>query len=253
VPNPSLAPEHQQGAEGGIELYWGRRFALVMTRYNQVVDGLIARPDVDSVRSLVPNPRFSSSVLDADGYGFYGQGKPLNIGSIRNQGWELQGTVTTGPLSTKGTYSWTKSRVIGVNAAYRNLLSGTQYQPGTSFSYLPEHTWALSVTYARAGTSVGLNLTGTGMLRNFINQQYMEGLNTSIRLPANRLRMDQPSTYAYLNAGYFLADLIATHQLAAHVEGLVQIQNVGDQYHSDYGASYATLGRQTRAGVRLRL
>jgi outer membrane receptor protein involved in Fe transport len=60
--------------------------------------------------------------FDADGRCFRYQSQYLNIGAIRNQGWELQGSVNTGPLTTRGTYSWSKSRIIGIIPKYRTLL-----------------------------------------------------------------------------------------------------------------------------------
>src|SRR5262249_52882271 len=138
--NPELVPEHQQGGEGGLELYLGTHGSLVVTRYNQTVDGLIAQPVVDSVRSLVPCPigqcEASSSSRDANGYGYWRQYESLNMGSIRNQGWELQASANLGPLTTRGTYSWTKSRTIGVNPKYRAFFANQpQYTPGATFQY----------------------------------------------------------------------------------------------------------------------
>jgi outer membrane receptor protein involved in Fe transport len=98
--NPNLLPEQQQGGEGGVEVYVGTRGSLVVTRYNQTVDNLIVNAVVDSVFLL---PEYQ--VL----YGQYAfplrQVENLNLGSVRNQGWELVGTLNVGPLTTKGTYS----------------------------------------------------------------------------------------------------------------------------------------------------
>jgi outer membrane receptor protein involved in Fe transport len=123
VANPLLTPESQQGGEGGLELYLGTRASFVVTRYNQTVDGLIERINVDSVRSLAQFPTYYEGPLDTAGYGYQYQAKYLHIGSIRNQGWELQGTLNLGPFATRGTYSWTKSRVIGITPMYRSYFA----------------------------------------------------------------------------------------------------------------------------------
>jgi len=268
--NADLGPEHQQGGEAGLELYFGNRATLVVTRYNQTVDGLIAAAPVDSVRSIIPNPTFSGLTCaqwlsydytgyctsqDAMGFTYVGQNQYLNIASIRNQGWELQGSVVTGPISTHGTYSWTKSRVLGVNPKYRAFFTRSgfpQYQPGATFMFLPEHTWALDMTYARSGTTVALNVSGTGSLRSSSSQFSYERLGGSIRLYENWLTFNN-SGYTSTNDPYAIADLIASHRILPNVEGLLQVHNLMNHYANDFGADYATMGRQTQVGLRVHL
>lgn len=122
--NPELGPEHQQGGEGGIELYFGNRGSLVVTRYNQTVNNLISEVPIDSVQSLVSDAVFDCGTPKDNGYCYTKQWQNLNVGSIRNQGWELQGSINTGPFTTRGTYSWTKSRVIGITPKYSPLVLG---------------------------------------------------------------------------------------------------------------------------------
>jgi len=258
IANPNLGPEYQQGGEGGIELYLGGAGSLTITRYNQTVNRLISSPTVDSVRSLIPDPfgycSSSPSSCGVGGYVYSYQIQNLNIGNIRNQGWELQGTITTGPVTTKGTYSWTKSRVLGIDAQYRHLFPASsypQYQPGASFQYLPEHTWATSVTYAHAGTTVGVNFNGTGFLYNSGDELYYStyyGRLMSVKGRATGL----PGYQSRAN-GYLMADLNASHRLNHAVEGVVSIQNLTNKYRSDYDSIHGTMGRQSKLGVRVRL
>lgn len=251
--NPELAPEHQQGGEGGLELYLGTRGSFVVTRYNQTVDGLITNPRVDSVRSLVTNPSYSES-KDADGYGYIRQSQYLNVGSIRNQGWELQGSVNTGPFTTRGTYSWTKSRTIGMNPKYQaQFSSSSQYKPGATFSYLPEHTWAVGLMYTHAHSTLTLNMTGNGQFRNNTDDFSVRNLNSNIRLQQNRLNVNNSVPYINFSSNYVLADLTAAHRFSSHVEGLLQVQNLADRYKNDYSALYVTMGRQTKMGFRVKL
>jgi outer membrane receptor protein involved in Fe transport len=250
--NPELGPERQQGGEGGVELYFGERASLVVTRYNQTVDGLLLSPKVDSVRSLSPNPTSSYDVLDADGYGYIYQYQYLNVGSIRNQGWELQGSANAGPITTRATYSWTKSRTIGITPKYRAVLANqTQYQPGAMFSFLPEHTWALGVTYARTRTTVAVNVTGIGQLGNSRDEFFNRHISGGIRLLVNRLNASN-GPYFNFNNGYALADFTAAHRFARAVEGVLQVQNLTNRYENDSDAGYATIGRQMKVGLRIR-
>ena len=270
--NPTLGPEYQEGREGGLELYLGQRASLVVTRYVQTVDGLIANlPAVDSVKSLLPNPTwygmscadflsFGSTYFcnssDANGYAYTLVTQNANVGSLRNQGWELQGTMSTGPLTTKGTYSWTKSRVIGIAEKYRAQFPPglyPQYQTGATFNFLPEHTWALGMTYTQSRTTISLSVNGTGRLRNTDNVFFYQNLASSIRLRANNLNVSAPQwSYISFNRSYALTDLNATHRLSARVEGVLQVQNLSNLYVNDLDGGSAVMGRQTKIGFRIR-
>jgi len=247
IANPDLGPEFQQGGEGGVDLYFGKLGSLIVTRYNQTADGLIAGAAVDSVRSI-PYPYGPAN----NQYYYLQQLKNVNIGSIRNQGWEFQGTVNTGPLTTKGTYSWTKSRMIGITPAYRALFpvsSYPQYGPGAVFNNFPEHTWALLLQYGKANSVVSLDVHGIGML-----YRYSDDLSWgiwSIRLDGDKARMSLQG-YRALSRGYTTTDVNATHRFAKHVELVAQIQNLGNYYRSDYSTLYPVMGRQSKFGVRLR-
>lgn len=260
VANPDLGPEFQQGGEGGIELYLGSRGSIIVTRYNQTVDGLInSISPFDSVRSLLPDaekPCIGIPVA-SNGYCYTYQQINMNVGSIRNQGWELQGTVNTGPLTTVGTYSWTKSRFLGITPKYRYLFSNvaqfTFWQPGSTVSFFPEHTWSVTTTYARAWTRVSLNVNGTGF-------SYRIGDDLSLQASsALRLRAQQSPVWSLPNGrrplgpGYAMADLNISQKLSSNMDGTLQIQNLTDYYRNDYNASAAVIGRQARVGLRVRL
>lgn len=249
--NTALEPESQQGGEGGIELYFGNVGSLVVTRYNQTVDQLIINyPRADSVRSLT-NTTFIFNSRDDEGYGYEWQNQYLNIGSIRNQGWELRGTGSRGPFTATTTYSWTKSRVLGIAARYRSLLSNSQYQPGASFDFLPEHTWAANVSYSRARTTVALNVDGVGFrYRGHDDVSVAVGFP---RLSQTRPRMNMPTTYRPIGSGYATANLNASQRFSRSIEGVLHVQNLTDYYQSDASAILGTVGRQTRAGLRIKM
>jgi hypothetical protein len=195
------------------------------------------------------------SSQDAAGYGYALQGEEVNAVDIRNQGWELQGNVVTGPFTTRGTYSWTKSRSLGITPQYRRLFSDVTYyptyQPGATYALLPEHTWAMGITYARARTSVALNVTGTGRVRTNANQFSATSLAPQIRDQQYRYNMDW-NRYISLNNGYALADLNASQRFASQVEGVLQVTNLTNNYINDYSYGVATIGRTGKVGFRVR-
>jgi len=255
--NPNLGPENQQGGEGGAELYFGNRGSLVITRFNQTVNDLIINVyGVDSVRTLQPYPNcvvtFDCLRVDADGYGYLGMSQNLNVANIRNQGWEAQGTLNVGPFTTRGTYSWTKSRVIGVTERYRALMSGA-YAPGSGIRTFPEHTWALDVRYGRGASSMEVTMNGTGQVPLAYDDLFYDHLDSGIRLSSERWLMNFPAAWLpYFSApGYVIVDVNATHRFNRVVEAVLQIQNAGNTYRSDDDRNFAVLGRQTKMGVRL--
>lgn len=251
--NPDLGPSYQQGGEGGIELYFGNRASLIVTRFNQTVDGLIAPPIVDSLRSSIPVPAgFSQAAIDAAGYGYWYQTQNLNVGSIRNQGWETKGSVTLGAFATQATYSWTKSRVIGITPRYRPYLVGSQYEPGLPFNFLPEHTWAMTFSYAHSATNVSLTVNGTAFQYGTDEISLIATQFTPIRLRSDQPRTSLPTNYRPQSPGYSTADLNASHRFNKTIDGVLQVVNLTDYYRNEYQASYAVMGRQLKAGFRIR-
>lgn len=257
--NPNLEPEYQQGGEGGMELYFGSRASLVVTHYNQTVDNLIFGVNgVDSVRSLTnttPSFNCSSVFRDDDGYCYYYQLQYLNVGSIRNQGWELQSSINMGPFTSKATYSWTTSRVIGITPRYRAKLPFSLFQPGRTIALVPEHTWALNTTYAKAGSTVSLSINGVSRIYNENSIANELGLLiSSARIINTQPRMNNPTDYRVPGSGYTTADLNATHRFSSRIDALFQTVNLTDYKHSDVAdGQHASIGRQTKAGLRIRL
>lgn len=258
--NADLGPEFQQGGEGGLELYFANRGSLVFNRFNQTVDDLIASVSgVDSVRSLQqytiqPTTAGVCSTFN-DGYCYRRQSQNLNIGSIRNQGWEVQGSMNTGPFVTRGTYSWIKGRMIGITQKFRQKFNSSTYaayQPGAPFEYLSEHTWAAGITYSRGASTIGVNMNGTGFVyrRGGDISMYTSGL---VRFKERSPIFNFPSAYRQMAAGYTMADLNAAHRFSRNVEATLQVWNLTDYYQNDALGTYAAIGRQTKAGLRIRL
>jgi outer membrane receptor protein involved in Fe transport len=196
------------------------------------------------------------SSVDADGYGYFLQKQYLNMGSIRNQGWEFQGTTNIGPLTGRGSYSWTKSRVIGVSPKFLGIaqpINYLQYQKGASFQYLPEHTWALGVTYAHARSTLGLSVSGVGQLRAEQDDFFTKFLNGRIRLIPNKARIRGPANgYLILSGAYATADMSASHKISSRTEAVLHIENLTDRYRNEFSGMASVMGRQTRIGLRMR-
>jgi len=248
--NPNLLPEQQQGSEGGLEVYLGNRASLVVTGYNQTVDDLIQSAVADSVDRLPAWKSTHSASVCAQAWKCpWRQSEYLNLGSVRNQGWELTSTLNLGPFATRGTYSWTKSRLIGITPRYRRQFPS--YIVGSTFAEYPEHTYGAEVAYVHGGTRIAYDLQGQGAALMNSSLVSLVGL----RLPMNEPRTDISTrfgSYKEMHGGYALGDLNISHQLLPQLEGLVQIHNLANSYQSEVDPNIAQAGRATNLGVRLR-
>jgi len=246
--NPNLVPESQRGGEGGFDLYFGSRGSLVVTRYMQTVNDLILQPIVDSL----PLTPFAQQAFGLGPWvnGGWPRSQSVNIGSVRNQGWELTGTMNLGVLTTDGTYSWTKSRLIGITPRYRSRFP--QYVVGASFDGLAEHTWALGFTYAKGGTRIAYHLQGQGQVHAYNSRTRLGTVGRDFRLDVDRARMSLPNSYAEVFPGFPLGNLNVSHQLTARLEALLDVTNVTNSYKSDIGPTEAQSGRTTGIGLRAR-
>jgi len=247
--NPNLVPESQQGGEGGFELYFGTRGSLQMTRFNHTADNLIINPIADSTRALVLGCNSWISNCH-NGYYYLRQSMNLNIGSVRNQGWEGTGTVNIGVLTATGTYSWTKSRMIGITPKYRGQFP--QYVVGAPFNFTPEHTYAVDLVYVHGGTRVAYNLQGQGAWGVDDYDFFYRTGQGNTRAQIYQSRMEIPSPFTNVRPGYYLGDLNVSQQFTPHVEGLVQINNVHNSYQNEINPLVAYPGRTTGLGLRMR-
>jgi len=254
VSSPSLGPEGQRGGEGGLELYLGTRASLVVTRYDQMVNNLITSVAVDSVRSFKQDP-YGYCIYGPSycGYMYNLQYEYLNVGTLRNQGWELQGSTHLGPLNAKTTYSWTKSRMVGLTPAFANQFPASQYpalQPGVPANSVPEHTWALILGYSMAATNLSLNVNRVGYFATY--RDAIEYTTQFQRLQTTSPRIMLPMGYVQRSPAYATADLNGSQRLTKNAEFIVQVLNVQNYYHNDVSLGYPVMGRQSKAGLRLR-
>jgi len=247
LPNPELLPSSQQGGEGGLELYLGNRGSLQITRFNQTVDHLVVAPVVDSV-DLLPAERAKYGAAPWQ-YPFR-MSQNINIGSVRNQGWEGQGTLNFWQLTATGTYSWTKSRMIGITRKYRNQFP--MFVVGAPVSFAPEHTYAMGLAYVHGGTRIGYNLQGQASWRELAYSWNVRTGNYNARTNyQSGSRARYLEEFVNVRPGYYLGDLNASQHVTAHVEATVQINNLHNSYQSELPQTIAQAGRTTAVGLRL--
>jgi outer membrane receptor protein involved in Fe transport len=135
-----LEPETQAGVELGAELYVGSSASLQATRFDQRASGLIQDVAV-GVDTLVQGGRTWRQVEYA----------LQNVGAIDNRGWEMQGAMSTGPLSLSATLALVDSRVRRLAAGY-----GGDLRPGDRVLGVPGRTASLTAQWEGRGWSGAL-------------------------------------------------------------------------------------------------
>ncbi len=130
-----LAPEEQEGVEGGFDLAVGRFLQLQVTAFDQLASGLIQQV------ALPPS---------AQG-GAHAGLRLQNLGQITNRGWEVQGSALLGRISVDGAFSRVDSRVRNVAPTYTGDL-----QRGDRMLEVPARTLTLTGAYAGDGWSASL-------------------------------------------------------------------------------------------------
>jgi outer membrane receptor protein involved in Fe transport len=123
--NPSLAPERQRGADGGIEVYVGRA-SLAVTYYNQRAIDLIEQ---------VPIPTAPGGLVTV---------QYQNVSRVKNQGWEFEGHLPLKRVQLSGTFSITNSTIRALPSTY----PVGAYQVGDRVLGVPHTSGGATITYS---------------------------------------------------------------------------------------------------------
>jgi iron complex outermembrane receptor protein len=152
-----VQPETQTGIEGGVDLYVGRALTLRVTRFDQMVSGLIQRVavGVDTMSSSGPGSGTRHVAYQLQ-----------NVGRVANAGWEIEGSVARGPLVLNGGFTETESNVRQLSDAYTGDL-----RDGDRMLEVPRRTvsagavwnadrWRASVSASRASDWINYDRIG---------------------------------------------------------------------------------------------
>ncbi len=142
VANPLLAPEEQSGVESGVDLMFGERAGLHVTRFDQLASGLIQDVNVG---------RDTSSKGPGSAHYWY---QLQNIGEIANKGWEGQANASFGQVSLGGALTTVSSRVRRLAIGY-----GGDLRVGDRMIGVPARTLTGSASWARGGFQVSTTLS----------------------------------------------------------------------------------------------
>jgi hypothetical protein len=153
-----LASEMQSGVEGGMDLLLGRAVGLHVTRFDQLVSGLIQPVAVSGTSGPGPGPGPGGGGGSGGGGGGGGPNERgriayvlQNVGEITNRGWELAGSVGGRGLSVTSALSFVESRVRRVATGYSGDL-----QRGDRMLEVPARTLSVTASYARGPWSTSV-------------------------------------------------------------------------------------------------
>jgi iron complex outermembrane recepter protein len=116
LPNPSLEPEEQVGTEAGVDVFFGRRASLQVTRFDQQASGLVQPVTVISSTGMPGPPRAGDPLNRNLAY------QLQNVGAIDNSGWEMEAALRGGPFALHGSLTLLDSRVRDVRRGYTGEL-----------------------------------------------------------------------------------------------------------------------------------
>jgi Outer membrane receptor proteins, mostly Fe transport len=146
-----LSPEEQSGVEVGADLFLGRTLSLHATRFDQKASGLIQPVSIQLAGAPADgSPQFRRIVYELQ-----------NVGEISNEGWEMQGAYSSGPLSLGATFSQVDSRVRKLATHYTGELL-----PGDRMLEIPKNTMGVNASFSRTRWSTAVNVSRAS---NWIN------------------------------------------------------------------------------------
>jgi len=223
--NPNLQPEEQLGFDAGLELYVGSRASFQVSYYRQ------------NAKNLIDSEQLSFDPVTVTATNQY-----VNLGRVKNTGWEIQGTVHPAPtLAINGALSIAHSTIDSLGPGYAG-----SYQVGDRLRGVPHNSLGATISYGIGRTTFGGGLTYAG-----------SWINTDWR----RFYADYFVNFVFTNPmrsywiGYpALTRLRASvsQQLTTQVSAFAQVDNITNKQSGELDNISVAPGRTTTVGVRVR-
>jgi iron complex outermembrane receptor protein len=137
----TLDPERQSGVEFGADLFFDRRFAFHVTRFDQRASGLIQQ---------VAAPRDTAGPAPSKRIGYLLQ----TVGEIRNHGWEVESSYDLGYFALSGAFTTVDSRVDQIARDYFG-----DVRAGDRVLAVPAGTASLTASWNLYGWRAGMTAT----------------------------------------------------------------------------------------------
>jgi iron complex outermembrane recepter protein len=220
--NPRLSPERQSGWDTGIDAVFAGRGSIGVTYYDQTASDLIDAVTVNA--DTTPQVQ-----------------QYQNLGRVRNNGVELEGSLHIGFGQLGAQYAITNSRVQSLGPLY-----GGDLEVGDQLLVVPQHTGGLSLAVAplRATTvTVGVSYVGSWTNYDVLAELKCFGGTGPC----------EPTSRAYIRPypGFGKANLAITQQVTRVVSAFLSVKNLTNNEATEFFNAIPIQGRVTVAGVRL--
>ena len=223
LPNPGLQPERAQGFDGGFDLYFGNTGTLSVTAYQQRTKNLIYLNYID----LVNIPRIYQYI---------------NIGTILNTGWELEGTLTYGPIQATANFAITNSSLEEFNADYADLYYWLQI--GEQFNYTPKQSGGMALTYNVGRGRVTLH---GNFLKDFRALKWVDLWNLWYGEGGIYKNLDE--YYAWFPTRWSFS-LRSEQAVTDNLSAFFNVDNLGNSKYQHFYDDWATQPRSLILGLR---
>lgn len=224
LPNPEIAPEEKVGWDAGVDVYWGGRASLSLTRYSEEAKNLIYRATIDAAST----PRV---------YQY------RNIGVVGIEGWEVEGELMLGWLTLSANYACSDNVVKKVDAATAENPNATLL-PGDRTVFAPKHSGGGRVTARVAGANVSVDasvMTGWRALDVAAYYGWIFGVDP-YRGSIRDYYVEYPALWKW--------NLRAERALTERWSAFLRVENLTDNQEADLWNQSVTPGRTTVLGIR---
>lgn len=225
--NDLLEPEAQSGYDMGIELYLGRRLSLAVTRYDQIADDLVALVHL----SDSPDPPRPAQYQ--------------NVGRIKNEGWEFEGTINVAALTLRANYSLLESVVEKLSTTY----TGSDFVVGERPLWVPRFTGSVTITWATSRSTIAMAMTHKGSWKGYRYVPYFESLlgTAPEREPFTGSLQDYIDDYRPVRRYSF----DASYRVTKHATALLAIDNLLNDRRPNRTDLDLVKGRRVTIGFQL--
>lgn len=224
LPNPEIGPEEKIGWDAGVEVYWGRRGSVAVTRYDEEGRNLIMVVDIDAAST----PR---------------QQQYMNVGRVGSKGWEMEASLHAGPVSFKATYAYADNVIRELSNTY---VEGPNqaFQVGDRMLYVPRHSGGATLTTRLLRGSASVNMSVLHERRALDYQSYYGYLWAGE--PYRGSMRDYYVEYSQAPKWNITLAQDVTDRLGAYV----RVENLTNRADTDISNFYVGSGRNTVLGLR---
>jgi outer membrane cobalamin receptor len=216
--NSMLAPERQDGGDAGVDIEFGRSASFSLTYYNQRAHDLI----IDELLATTPR---GTNILQYQ-----------NVGGIKNEGLEINGSLTLPIVRLNAQYSYTSSKITDLGSDTSGV-----YRVGDQALLVPLTSGGMT---ARITPWNGGDLVGGA---TYIGYWTAPDIIKQI-LPADSTLKPRQELQRF--PGFVKFTLALDQRISRQMWAWLHVDNLTDNHAVEQSVFYVTPGRTTTLGLR---